>query len=193
MGRLGLTSPPSPVLCSAEPVLSLSKGLPLARLGVLCSRSFTDTLFALYVRVLSSSSLEFWSVTLTPGLLGHPVRLFRVSDKETTGSPKPALSLSKGSQVTPLSSCPALRPRWCPEHSPLAHPGLLPSTRLTVSAFPLIWRLSYRPRLYKFRGSITRPVLSLPLASDACYQVYPQGSLLTCWLDFSQVGFAPTR
>jgi hypothetical protein len=26
--------------------------------------------------------------------------------------------LSKGSQVTPLNACPALRPRWSPQHSP---------------------------------------------------------------------------
>jgi hypothetical protein len=51
-------------------------------------RSFTDTLFALLVRVLSSSSLGVLSLPLTPGLLGHPVRLFRVADKETSGSPK---------------------------------------------------------------------------------------------------------
>jgi hypothetical protein len=77
--------------------------------------------------------------------------------------------------------------------------AFLPSARLTASAFPpKNWRLSIakqlfrRPRLYKFRGSITRPAPSFPLASDTCYQVCPQGSLPTCWLGFSRVGFSPT-
>jgi hypothetical protein len=101
------------------------------------------------------------------------------------------------SQATPLSTCPALRPRWCPAHSPLTYPGLLPSATMTTSAFPSKTdsypvRIYFAgPRLYKFRGSITRPALSLPLASDSRCRADPQGSLLTCWLDFNQAGFSP--
>ena len=53
-------------------------------------RSATDTLFVPYVRVLAYVQARCRSGTLasTPGLLGLPVRLFRVADKETSGSPK---------------------------------------------------------------------------------------------------------
>ena len=40
------------------------------------------------------------------------------------------------SQVTPVSTCPALRPRWwCPACSSLTHTGLLPSSAFRLSAF----------------------------------------------------------
>jgi hypothetical protein len=47
------------------------------------------------------------------------------------------------SQVTPLYTCPGLRPRWFPGYSPLTHPGLLPSTVCKVSAFLLVIPRSY--------------------------------------------------
>jgi hypothetical protein len=158
--------------------------LPFAPLGVLCSRSFTDTLFALWVRVLSSSSLVVWSFPLTPGLLGHPVRLFRVAYKETNGSPKfPGYPF----KFMPRSSTPVVSSALA-----LTRSGLRPSAHLTASAFtPNCCGYPCGPQLYKFRGSITRPVLLLTLASDFRYRLCPQGSLLTCWLDFGQTGFAP--
>jgi hypothetical protein len=98
----------------------------------------------------------------TPGLLGHPVRHFRGSDQETDGPPKFPGYLFK---PMPRSSTPVVS-----RILTLAHPGLLPSTRLTVSAFPpKLLTVIQCPRLYKFRGSITRPALLLPLASDAHY------------------------
>ncbi len=39
------------------------------------------------------------------------------------------------SRITPLSACPALRPRWCPCPLALARTGLLPSERGNPSAF----------------------------------------------------------
>ena len=39
------------------------------------------------------------------------------------------------SQVTPMCTCPGLRPRWCPEYSRYTHPGLLPSSAQIPSAF----------------------------------------------------------
>jgi len=39
------------------------------------------------------------------------------------------------SRVTPMKTCPALRPRWCPRRITLSRPGLLPSTRCKASAF----------------------------------------------------------
>jgi len=76
----------------------------------------------------------------------------------------------------------------------LARSGLLPSASMTASAFPPKKTGGYPngPQLYKFRGSITRPASSLPLASDFRYRTDPQGLLLTCWLDFGQVGLSPT-
>jgi hypothetical protein len=79
-----------------------------------------------------------------------------------------------------------------------SHQALLPSVKMKTSAFPSksdgfpLRNTSAGPRFYKFRGSITRPALLLPLASDFRYRFYPQSSLLTCWLHFSQVGLSPT-
>jgi len=42
----------------------------------------------------------------------------------------------------------------------------------------------------KISGLHTRPAALIHPASDSCYQVCPRTSLLTCWLDFSQVGFS---
>ena len=39
------------------------------------------------------------------------------------------------SQVTPMCTCPGLRPRWCPKYSPITHSGLLPSHRLKRVGF----------------------------------------------------------
>jgi hypothetical protein len=119
---LGLTSPPSSVLCSAEPVLRLPKGLPFALLGVLCFRSFTDTLFVPPVRVPSSGSLSLRNLCANAWPACSPGTPFPgclQGDKWLSQAcPEALLSLSKGSQATPLSSCPALRPRWSPQLSP---------------------------------------------------------------------------
>jgi hypothetical protein len=124
------------------------------------------------------------TLALSPGLLGLPVRLFRLSLKETSGSPKfPGYPL----ELMPCSSTPVVS---CP--LALSHPGLLPSISMTTSAFPSKLTVIHCPRLYKFRGSITRPVFLLPSASDFRYRTYLRGSLLPCWLDFGQVGLAPT-
>ena len=39
------------------------------------------------------------------------------------------------SRVPPVKTCPALRPRWCPERSPVTRPGLLPSSACKPSAY----------------------------------------------------------
>ena len=44
------------------------------------------------------------------------------------------------------------------------------------------------PQCARFRGSISQPAVSFHPASDSCYQVCPRTSLLTCWLNFNQVG-----
>ena len=74
----------------------------------------------------------------------------------------------------------------------LPHPGLLPSGACKPSAFAAIpLRLSCCPRLYLFRGSITRPASSLPPASYAHCWAGTWSSLLTCWRGVRQVGLEP--
>ena len=98
------------------------------------------------------------------------------------------------SQVTPMCTCPGLRPRavsrilaHCASRTAAFH-------RLQGVGFhPAAAGLSQCPRLYIFRGSITRPAHLLRLASDSRYRAYPQTSLLTCSLGSSQVGLPINR
>ena len=64
------------------------------------------------------------------------------------------------SRITHLSTCPALRPRWCPAHSPWRGQDCC----LPMSAYRRLWDrlpgLVLCPPLYIFRDSITRPVFS---------------------------------
>ena len=194
VGRLGLTSPLSPVLPAGLSFCARLR-LPIVRLGFLCFRLSTDTLVAPSVRVLACGQTRQRSGTLasTPGLLGHPVRLFRVAHKETSGSPKPVLSEVEGFPGYPFKYMPRSPTPVVSSVLALTHSGLLPSASLTASAFPpKKLAVTHCPQLYKFRGSITRPVFLLPLASDSRYRTDPQGSLPACWLGFGWVGLAPT-
>ena len=96
------------------------------------------------------------------------------------------------SRVTPVKTCPVLRPRWCPSHSPKR----VWDCCLPVSGYR---RLSppYHPEGYPavhhythFGGSITRPASSLPPAPYSHCWACTWSSLLTCWLGVSQVGLA---
>ena len=83
VGPLGLSSPPSPVLCSAKTAtLSVSRRFTC--------RSRPDTLPA---------SVRSWYPPRARGLVE---------------APRPR----QGLWSPPVKTCPALRPRWCPEHSP---------------------------------------------------------------------------
>jgi hypothetical protein len=85
------------------------------------------------------------------------------------------------SRVPPVKTCPALRPRWCPAHSPRrTQDCCLPATenrRLTTTLS--ISGLHHAAYLLATPGSVR------PLTGRHA------GSLLTCWLGFNQVGFAP--
>ena len=75
------------------------------------------------------------------------------------------------SQVPELPLCvhaPLLDPGGVPPRSPCRKKGLLPSDGCNTSAFsPLGWEdYPHGPRLYIFRGSISRPALSLHPASN---------------------------
>ena len=103
VGRLGLTSPPSTVLCDATTATCPSRGPSLvARSPIPCvlPRSWCPR----------RARVSGRSAQTTPGLL-------------VTRSPSPGMSSRRQmalprSRVPPVKTCPALRPRWCPAHSP---------------------------------------------------------------------------
>lgn len=109
--------------------------LPLPLLCVLCSRSVTDTLFVPSVRLPSSGSLTLRNPAPSPGLLGPPVRLFRLFHKETSGSPRfPGY---------PFDSMPRSPTPVVSSILALAYSGRLPSVRMKTSAFPFGCPLGY--------------------------------------------------
>jgi hypothetical protein len=109
----------------------------------------------------------------TPGPLG-------------TRSPNPGLTSRRqmalpSSRVPPVQTCPALRPRWCPAHSPKrTQDYCLPATanRRLPTTLPF-------SGLHHAACLLATPGFVRPLAGRHA------GSLLTCWLDFSQVGLEP--
>jgi hypothetical protein len=157
--------------------LPFSMPYALARTPIPCSPSFSCPVSGSPARrVLSSARTRCFPAGGTPSTFVH---------KETIGSPKfPGYPL----ECMPRSSTPVVSCTLA-----LARPGLLPSVKMKTSAFtPKLLAVVQCPQLYKFRGSITRPALSLPLASDFRYRTCPQGSLPTCWLNFGRVGLPPT-
>lgn len=118
---MGLTSPPSPVLCSATTATYPSRFPSLvARPPIPCS-------FPPFVSFLQARQRS-GTLALTPGLPGHPVHPFRVADKETSGPPKfPGYPFKH----MPPSSTPVVSSALA-----LAHSGLRSSVSLTASAFP---------------------------------------------------------
>jgi hypothetical protein len=103
VGPLGLSSPPSPVLCSAKTAtLSVSRRFTC--------RSRPDTLPA---------SVRSWYPPRARGLVEAPrPRQGLWSPGPHSGNVTRRQVALPSSRVTPVKTCPALRPRWCPEHSP---------------------------------------------------------------------------
>ena len=177
MGPLGLGSPPSAVLCDATTATCPSRGPSLvARSPIPCVLPSVCGLPA---------GLGAWSKRPdTARAFGHPVPQSGSLVKEPGGSPKfpssPCEDMPRSQ--TPVVSC-ALA---------IAHPGLLPSSACKLSAFPS------RP-MKDILLSTTIHISGLNHA--ACLLATPgsvrpltgrhAGSLLTCWLDFSQGGLAP--
>jgi hypothetical protein len=98
-------------------------------LSVPCAlaRSPIPCLFLPFVSFLQARQRS-GTLALTPGLLGHPVRLFREAHKETDGSPKfPGYPF----ELMPCSQTPVVSSALA-----LARSGLLPSVQITTSAFP---------------------------------------------------------
>src|SRR5712691_8100183 len=177
VGPVGLGSPPSLVLCAAQ-----TAALPLS--GRFARRSLPDTLPA---SVRSWCPLRAHDRVEAPDharAVCRPVPSSGRVVKERDGSPTfpsdPFVCMPRSQ--TPVVSCALAIP----------HPGLLPSGACKPSAFAAIpLRLSCCPRLYIFRGSITRPASSLPPASYAHCWAGTWSSLLTCWLGVRQVGLEP--
>ena len=71
----------------------------------------------------------------------------------------------------------------------IAHPDLLPSSFLRLSAFTSDTAGGYhQTTTIDVSGLNTEPASLIRLASDSRYRAYPQTSLLTCRLGFGQVG-----
>src|SRR5262249_61480021 len=104
--------------------------------------------------------------------LGHPVPHSGSLTRRHVALPS--------SRVPPMATCPALRPRWGPGHSPKRPQDCcLPATenrRLTTT-------LSISG-LHHAACVLATPSFVRPLTGRHV------GSLLTCWLNFSQVGLA---
>src|SRR5215510_6198857 len=105
--------------------------------------------------------------------LGHPVPQSGYKTRSQAALPR--------SQVPPVKTCPALSPRWCPAHSPCrAQDCCLPATgnRRLPTTLPF-------SGLHHAACLLATPGFVRPLAGRHA------GSLLTCGLDFSQVGLKP--
>ena len=155
--------------------------LPTVHPGRFARRSLPGTLLFPLVCIPSEGSLtdgethgqrrDFWSA-------GSPRYRQFVTGKQWA---------LPSSRVTPVSTCPALRPRWCPLLAcHIARKDCCLPLAAIASAFPpLGWGgYPYRPRLYIFRGSIPRPALSLhpapytPLPERTRVRYGPAGSAL---------------
>jgi hypothetical protein len=79
------------------------------------------------------------------------------------------------SRVTPLKACPALRPRWCPQHSPYRVQDCCLPRLATCRLFPLVGTRGYPPdHNYTHFGAPSRGLrphdtrLHTPHGGDAC-------------------------
>ena len=125
VGPLGLGSPPSSVLCSAKTAHCPSRVASLvARLPIPC----------LLPHVCVSRTCA--------GLASWRKPPCQRQGSWSAGTPSlPAISARRqqalpNSRVAPVSTCPALRPRWFPKNLAITPPRLLPSGIDTPSAFP---------------------------------------------------------
>ena len=103
-----------------------------------------------------------------------------------TRSPSPGIASRSqvalpSSRVPPVKACPALRPRWCPAHSPSRTQDCCLPARAN-RRLPTTIHIS---GLHHAAYLLATPGFVRPLAGRHA------GSLLTCWLDFSQVGLEP--
>jgi hypothetical protein len=156
VGPLGLGSPRSQSVHLPRPaVLCLAKtALCPSQVASLVARSPIPCLLPTFVFLAARRAGEAPSQRQGSWSAGTPSLPAFLTRRQT------ALSSSR---VTPLSACPALRPRWCPKHlawrlRDCCLPGTANrrlSRSTSTSGYPT------GPQLYSFRGSITRPAPSL--------------------------------
>ena len=122
VGPVGRGSPPSPVLCAAKTtpcpsrVASLVARFPIPRL----------------LHGVRGVPIGLMAWVKPPGharAFGHPV--------PQSGSCARRQVVLPSSRVTPVKTCPALRPRWCPAHSPLSHHRTAAFRRMQTVGFCL--------------------------------------------------------
>ena len=82
----------------------------LALSGSFACRSFPDTMRASAVRGIPYGLAAWWKPQDDARALGHPVPSSGHCAWRQVALPR--------SRATPMNPCPALRPRWCPRHSP---------------------------------------------------------------------------
>jgi hypothetical protein len=100
---LGLTSPPSAVRCAATTATSPSQGASLVA-------RHPNILPASLVRGLPAGLVTSSKRPDHARAFGHSVPHSGSETRRQVALPS--------SRVTPLDTCPVLRPRWCPAHSP---------------------------------------------------------------------------
>ena len=97
------------------------------------------------------------------------------------------------SRATPLQTCPALRPRWCPERSPVTRPGRLACRRLEPVGFPPPRGLEGYPDDHDDThfGALSRGLHPRYARLRTSLTGLHAGSLLTSWRGVRQVGREP--
>jgi len=166
---LGLTSPPSRLLPQSSVLCSAKTTASPSRVASLLAR-FPIPLSSPICFVFLTARWQEWKILSAPGLCCVRTAVVRfVSNEE--------LAVLSSSQATPVRTCPDRSLRWCRD---VCHntPGLLPSSRSKLSAFPVTITgypyFPYGPRIYTFRRSVTRPTHSLHLASYTPYWLCTQ-------------------
>jgi hypothetical protein len=146
--------------------------LPLS--GSFACRSCPDTLRAPCVRGVRNRLVTWWKQPRHARAFGHPVPHSGYETRRQMALPS--------SRVPSVETCPALRPRWCPAHLPSrAQDCCLPAhaNRRLTTTIPI-------SGLNDAASPLATPGFVRPLAGRHA------GSLLTCWLDLSQVGLEPS-
>ena len=157
VGSVGLSSPPSQVLCFAKTALCPSRDTSLV------ARALIPCLFRC-VRGVPCGLVGGSKPPDHARAFVHPV--------PHSGNVARRQMALPSSRVTPMNACPALRPRWCPTHSPLrVWDCCLPvpgnrrlSPRYSVESYPAVHDVTLfgvrsrglHPRSVKLRTPIAR-------------------------------------
>jgi hypothetical protein len=146
VGPVGLGSPPSrPFLLLGHRYYDPLR-LPLLHLGSL--RISLDSRYLACSRFRSSRLPGGGTHPAVPGRFCIPVCL--------PGARRKEMAVLSSSQATPVCTCPARRPRWCPLDSPYRLQDSQPSGGSKPSAFPSTCRVIPSDHNNKFFGAPSR-------------------------------------